>query len=186
MFNLVVLEDKTTPNNLIIEPYDDVFIDASSTTTIDAKDLDWTDKIDITQTQLKPIDNLKKEAVFTYKADDDNYGLQQYKQITKKEYGVKEFIQPAYDLIKDKETIETEIFSPTFMRPPISGFSNILTVPSIYTSNETNTEHSDYENEAKILYDVGVKTMSVGSYTSPAQNGDTGFSTQTTFLQFST
>ena len=27
--------------------------------------------------------------------------------------------------------------------------------------------------------------MSVGSYTSPSQNGDTGFSTQTTFLQFS-
>ena len=185
MFNLVVLEDKTTPNKLIIEPYNDVFIDASSTSTIDAKELNWTDKIDVNETKLQPIENLKKEAIFTYKSDDDNYALQQYKKLTKKEYGVKEFIQRSYDLIKDKETIETEVFSPTFMRPPISGFSNILTIPSIYKSDDTNQEHSDYSNEPKILYDIGVKTMSVGSYTSPSQNGDTGFSTQTTFLQFS-
>ena len=185
MFNLVVLEDKTTPSNLIIEPYNDVFIDASSTSTINAKELNWTDKIDVNETKLQPIENLKKEAIFTYKSDDDNYGLQQYKKLTKKEYGVKEFIQRSYDLIKDKETIETEVFSPTFMRPPIQGFSNILTIPSIYKSDDTNQEHSDYPNEPKILYDIGVKTITTGGYTSPAQNGDTGFSTQTTFLQFS-
>ena len=51
MFNLVVLQDKNNPNNLIIEPYNDIFIKNTSGTSLASRNIlyDWTDKIDVTE-----------------------------------------------------------------------------------------------------------------------------------------
>ena len=49
MFNLITLQDKQNPSNILIEPYNDVFKD-------DVTTLDWTHKVDISDIKLKPID----------------------------------------------------------------------------------------------------------------------------------
>ena len=57
MFNLVTLQDKDNPNNLIIEPYKDVFVKPihvlNTSTTVTPKQLNWTDKVDISEINLK-------------------------------------------------------------------------------------------------------------------------------------
>ena len=49
MFNLVTTPNVNNPNNLIIEPYVDIFINNTSV------ELDWTDKIDISQINIQPL-----------------------------------------------------------------------------------------------------------------------------------
>ena len=52
MFNLVTIPDKDNPDNIIIEPYVDTFINNTS------KELNWTDKIDISEMKLEPLTDL--------------------------------------------------------------------------------------------------------------------------------
>ena len=76
MFNLVTLVDEDNPDNLLIEPYSDVFINSA-----DSVQLDWTEKIDISQIKLTPLTDLNRNTIFKFTEDDDDYAFNQYKDL---------------------------------------------------------------------------------------------------------
>ena len=59
MFNLVTLPDEDNPSNIKIEPYGDIFINNP-----DSVELDWTDKIDVSEMKLMPLTDLNKKNYF--------------------------------------------------------------------------------------------------------------------------
>ena len=65
MFNLIVLQDKDNPSNLIIEPHKAVFIDDSLSQYITINMHDWTNKVDISEIKLKPLKIMKKTITTT-------------------------------------------------------------------------------------------------------------------------
>ena len=75
MFNLVSIPDEVNPNNIKFEPYGDVFLNNS-----DSQQLDWTDKVDVTQMKLTPLTNLNKKTIFKFVEDDDDYAFNVYKR----------------------------------------------------------------------------------------------------------
>ena len=183
MFNLVFLEDKENPFNIIIEPYDKIFIDNADTTTIDAKEHNWTDKLDDSEHVLRPIQNLDMSTRFSYKKDDNDFSLSTYENFTNQYYGEKIVLNERYNLLKTKKDIELEVFAPTFMKPLMESVDTEFTVPSIFAQKgETST---DFENEARILYDIGVVNLPSSTYSSLAQNNTSFFNAFTQFLQFS-
>jgi hypothetical protein len=64
MFNLISSPDKSNPNNIIIEPYKDMFLPSITGTNNFFDDnstkLDWTDKIDTTEIKLEVLADLNK------------------------------------------------------------------------------------------------------------------------------
>ncbi len=61
MFNLVTLQDKSDPANIIIKTYSDVFIKNTQGTTLKDRGInfDWTDKVDLKDIKLTPLNDLK-------------------------------------------------------------------------------------------------------------------------------
>ena len=55
MFNLVTIPDENNPNNIKFEPYTDVFINNP-----DSIQLNWTDKIDVSEMKLEPLTDLNR------------------------------------------------------------------------------------------------------------------------------
>ena len=65
MFNLVSLPDENNPNNIKIEPYSDVFINNP-----DSVELNWTDKIDVSEMKLTPLADLNRKTIFKFVEDE--------------------------------------------------------------------------------------------------------------------
>mgnify|MGYP003636431584 CR=1 FL=1 len=66
MFNLVTLVDEDNPDNIIIEPYSDVFIPtATAGNTLANRGIqhDWTDKIDVSEMKLTPLTDLNSKTI---------------------------------------------------------------------------------------------------------------------------
>ena len=74
MFNLVSIPDKSNPNNILIEPYNDIFLNNAN-----SKQLDWTSKIDVEEVKLTPLTDLKRLTTFKFVEDDDDYAFNLYK-----------------------------------------------------------------------------------------------------------
>ena len=77
MFNLVTLPDPSNPINIIIEPYADVFVNNTS------DPLDWTEKIDAAEMKLTPLIDLKRQTIFKFAEDEDDYPFNNMSKITK-------------------------------------------------------------------------------------------------------
>jgi hypothetical protein len=189
MFNLITRKDPQNPNNILIEPYADVFINHTNSNTTSDLTLasrgikyDWTDKVDVTQIDLKPLE-LIKETVFKYEEDDDDYAFNIYKGATGgKLYGEMVFTKASFTILSGEEEIVGTPFAATVVKPLFDGFQNLL-VPSIYTSNDKETEFEGFDNLPRILYNNGVRNISA-SYYIPEQNGNSS-ENATSFLQFS-
>ena len=187
MFNLIILEDNTKEGRLIIEPYDNIFNIRTAGTTLSERNinLDWTDKIDATQITLKPLDLLSK-TTFKYEEDDDDYTFNEYKRATNGGlYGEKIWNaknQFEFTLLEGEEEILGNPFAATVMKPLYSVFASFI-VPSIFSSNDDNTENEGYDNLPRILYDYGKKHAGT-SYFIPEANGFSS-ENQFFFLQFS-
>ena len=84
-----------------------------------------------------------------------------------------------------KEEIIASPFSATLSRPLFSQFTDFV-VPQIYSSNKDGTEHSGFNNKARILYNNGVVDMNSSgvTYYVPEQNGEASQNAEK-FLQFS-
>ena len=184
MFNLVFIQDKEDKNNIIIEPYDKIFKDTTNTTTITVQELDWTEKLDTREYKLKPLENLDLSTTFTYKEDTGNHALQVFENFTSYYYGSETFVVPDYSRLENKKEIKLDVFAPTVMKPILDVVDEEFTVPSLY-AKKGEEEFSDYENEARILYDVGVKALPTTTYTSPVQNNTSQFSQEQQYLCFS-
>ena len=183
MFNLVVLKEE---HALRIEPYSDIFLTNANTTQHN-----WTDKVDISEIKLKPLE-LKRMVKFAYEDDGEDYSLNVYKKATSGYlYGTLNFdgstampnTPQVSNLVGEEEIIATP-FAPTLLRPASDLFDAELTIPQIYSGNEDGTEFEDFENKPRILYNLGVKTLPSKTYFVPAQNGAAAINAETEFLQF--
>tara|TARA_R110000824_G_scaffold228773_2_gene416522 strand:+ start:550 stop:3297 length:2748 start_codon:yes stop_codon:yes gene_type:complete len=191
MFNLVSMVDESDPDNILIEPYSDVFInntrsndlsDMTLSSRFDGKIHDWTDKIDVSQMELKPLTGLNKNTIFQFVEDEDDYCFQFYKNATSGHlYGSKEIDASGFTILEGTEEIIAEPFAATVSKPLDDSLPSFI-VPSIYAMTDDNTSEG-FDNSPRIFYDNGVKSTG-SSYYIPAQNGLFG-ENQTDFLQFS-
>ena len=185
MFNLVSIPDKSDPNNILIEPYADVFIKTTKGTSLSDRSIayDWTDKIDVSEMQLTPLTNLNKKTIFKFVEDDDDYAFTTYKNsVGGHLYGSKVFDASGFTILEGLEEIIPEPFAATVPRPLDTQFPNFI-VPMIYSYNADDGTSSGFENSPRIMYDNGVKNSGT-TYYIPAQNGVTS-ENQSDFLQFS-
>ena len=189
MFNLVSIPDKDNPNNILMEPYADVFINNTSSGTTSDLSLasrgiahDWTDKIDIAEMKLIPLTDLNKKTIFKFVEDDDDYPFMIYKNsVGGHLYGSKEFDASDFTVLIGEDEIVAEPFAATVVKPLMSQFPQFIT-PAIYSMNEDGNSEG-FENSPRIMYNNGVKDTGA-SYFIPTQNGFSS-ENQTEFLQFS-
>ena len=186
MFNLVTLVDEDNPNNILIEPYADVFIPtATGGTTLANRGVehDWTDKIDVSEMKLTPLTDLNKKTMFKFVEDDDDYSFNQYKNFVDGHlYG--SYLSDAgneFNILDGEEEIVAEPFAATLVKPLMSQFPEFIT-PAIYSMGDDGVPQG-FENSPRIMYNNGIKSTGA-SYYIPPQNGVTSSNT-TDFLQFS-
>ena len=197
MFNLISIPDKSNPNNILIEPYGDVFINNtnSGTTgdmTLAARSIahDWTDKIDVTQIKLKPLTDLNRKTIFKFVDDADDYAFTVYKaSVSNHLYGSKKFdasiTTGGYQSVLDgEEEIIAEPFAATVPKPLMEQFSDFIT-PSIYSYNPDDGTSEAFDNAPRIMINNGVKTLTSCTYNVPSQNNLPGDAFENEFLQFS-
>tara|TARA_R100001530_G_scaffold129197_1_gene99405 strand:- start:583 stop:3540 length:2958 start_codon:yes stop_codon:yes gene_type:complete len=177
MFNLVILQDKDDDTKLKIEPYDDIFIDNEYTTDVTQQTHDWTQKVDISEMELKPM-VLKKTVHWKYKKDNKDYAKSVYESATGNVFGNSAITTNA-TIPVGEETIDLKVFASTFCKPLFAGFSNQFTVPQI-VNQKSNGDIVGYENQPRILYDVSgdvyadLVNISPKTYTIPSWHGVSG------------
>lgn len=157
MFNLVTVPDKVTPNNLIIEPYNDLFL-----TNPDTKILDWTNKIDESNIKMQPLNKIPKITHFTYAEDPPDYRIKQYKNaLGGYLYGTKtwEAGDMFFSLLTGEKSIKATAFSPTLTAPLTMLYPDFI-CSHIY--KQDGEEFSQFANKPRIFFDNGVKTIAGG------------------------
>jgi hypothetical protein len=181
MFNLVTIPDENNPNNIKIEPYTDVFINNP-----DSIQLNWTDKIDISEMKLEPLTDLNRSTIFKFVEDDDDFAFTNYKnQVGGHLYGSKKFnATDEFNILDGFDEVIAEPFAATVIKPLMSQFPQFIT-PAIYAYNSEDDTSEGFENSPRIMYDNGSKTLSSTTYSIPAQNGVVGNALEDRFLQFS-
>jgi hypothetical protein len=172
MFNLVTLADDNNPDNILIEPYSDVFIDNGSGSSLASRSIqhDWTGKIDVSQIELKPLD-LKRTTIFKFVEDEDDYPTMVYKNATSgRLYGSLTWSASNFDILDGEEEIIADPFGATLVKPLEDIYPDLI-IPCIYSMNDAG-ETESFENSPRILYNNGKVTLSNPStYFLPAQNG---------------
>ncbi len=188
MFNLVTLVDEDNPNNIIIEPYSDVFIPtATGGTTLANRGIqhDWTDKIDVSEMKLTPLTDLNKKTIFKFAEDEDDYAFNQYKSLVGGHlYG--SYLSDAgneFNILDGEDEIIAEPFAATVVKSLMSQYPDFIT-PAIYTMGEDGVSEG-FENSPRIMYNNGQKTLSSNTFSVPAQNGSPANASANKFLQFS-
>jgi hypothetical protein len=188
MFNLVTLPDEDNPSNIKIEPYRDVFIssgDAANPNFFDetSTELDWTDKIDVSQMKLLPLTDLNKKTIFKFVEDEDDFAFMNYKrQVGGHLYGSKKYDASEFTILAGEDEIIAEPFAATVIKPLMPQYPDLIT-PAIYSYNSNDDTSEGFENSPRIMFNNGVKPT-VDSYFIPAQNG-LASQNLTSFLQFS-
>ena len=172
MFNLVSVPDKSNPNNILIEPYNDMFLNNA-----DTSELNWTNKIDIEEIKLRPLTDLKRNTIFKFVEDDDDWAFENYRrQVQNHLYG-----SQIYDatisssgletILQGDEEIIAEPFAATVIKPLMSQFQWLLT-PSVYSYDPDDDTSKGFANSPRIMYNNGVIDL-VGTgntYHIPSQN----------------
>tara|TARA_R110000824_G_scaffold37238_9_gene114563 strand:- start:2905 stop:5688 length:2784 start_codon:yes stop_codon:yes gene_type:complete len=188
MFNLITMVDENNPDNILIEPYGDVFINntnggAGNLTLADRGiQHDWTDKVDVSEMELTPLTDLNRDTVFKFVEDDDDYAFNVYKRATSgRLYGSKVWDASGFTILEGEEEIIAEPFAATVSKPLMSQFASFI-VPAVYSMSDDGTSEG-FDNSPRIFYDNGVKDTGA-SYYIPPQNLGTA-SNETEFLQFS-
>tara|TARA_R110002153_G_scaffold46033_1_gene129829 strand:+ start:40 stop:2760 length:2721 start_codon:yes stop_codon:yes gene_type:complete len=191
MFNLVSMVDEDNPDNISIEPYSDIFINntnCSLTTnalTLACRSIqhDWTDKVDVSQMELKPLTDLNKETIFKFVEDDDDYAFQVFKDANSGWlYGSEKINQEAFTILEGIKEIIAEPFAATVVKPLMSQYPDFV-IPIIYSQGSDDTWEG-FDNSPRILYNNGKKDLTSCTYYIPLQNGVVS-SNQDEFLQFS-
>ena len=183
MFNLVTIPDPSNPNNIIIEPYADIFLNNAGSTQ-----LVWTDKIDVSEMKLTPLTDLKKKTIFKFVEDDDDYPFENYRRNVQghlygsKIYSAEITTGPFQTILEGTEEIVAEPFAATIVKPYHEIWSDFIT-PAIYSYNDSDQTSSGFNNSPRIMYNNGRKDTGI-TYYMPAQN-DLSSENQDHYLQFS-
>ena len=182
MFNLITMPDEDNPNNIIIEPYSDIFVTPALTTP----PLDWTEKVDVSEMKLDPLTDLNRSTIFKFVEDDDDYAFNVYKNsVGGKLYGSKKFPENPnneFNILEGTDEIIAEPFAATVIKPLQDIYPDFIT-PAIYAYNSSDGTSEGFDNSPRIMYDNGIKSTGA-SYYIPPQNG-LGSENQSQFLQFS-
>jgi len=189
MFNLVSIPDKSNPNNILIEPYNEIFLNNAN-----SKQLDWTSKIDVEEIKLTPLTDLKRLTTFKFVEDEDDYVFNVYKQSVNGVYteghlyGSKLFDASLSGngfptILTGEEEIIAEPFAATVPKPLMTQFPDFIT-PAIYSYNADDGTSQGFANSPRIMFNNGVKTLTSCTYYIPAQNTEAG-EQMIDFLQFS-
>jgi hypothetical protein len=188
MFNLISMVDESNPDNILIEPYSDIFINNTNggpgNLTLKDRGIqhDWTDKIDASEMELKPLTDLNIKTIFKFVEDDDDYCFNVFKQAQSGHlYGSKVLSASGFTILEGTEEITAEPFAATVSKPIDSSFPSFI-IPSLYAMNDDGTCEG-FDNSPRVFYNNGIKDTGA-SYYIPAQNGETS-SNETDFLQFS-
>ena len=187
MFNLITIPDENNPNNIIIEPYVDVFVNTKGTTLADRTiQHDWTEKIDVSEMKLEPLADLNKSTIFKFVEDDDDFAFMNYKNLVGGHlYGSKKYnAGNEFNILEGIDEIIAEPFAATVVKPLESQFYDFI-VPSLYSYNANDDTTQGFENSPRIMYNNGVVDMASTTYSVPAQNGSSGDAFEDQFLQFS-
>ena len=178
MFNLVTLPDENNPNNIKIEPYQDVFVNNPN-----SAELNWTEKIDVSEMKLTPLTELNRKTIFKFVEDDDDFAFNNYKNLVGGHlYGSLKFdATNEFNILEGEKEVIAEPFAATVVKPLHDNFPSFVT-PSIYAMNQDGSTEG-FENSPRIMYNNGIKSTGA-SYYIPEQNG-LDSEQQTDFLQFS-
>ena len=179
MFNLVTLPDEDNPSNIKIEPYSDVFLNNPNSV-----ELDWTEKIDVSEMKLIPLTDLNKKTIFKFVEDEDDFAFMNYKrQVGGHLYGSKKYnAGNEFNILSGEDEIIAEPFAATVIKPLDDLYPDLIT-PAIYSYNSNDDTSEGFENSPRIMFNNGIKPT-VDSYFIPAQNG-LASQNLTSFLQFS-
>tara|TARA_R100001443_G_scaffold103718_1_gene112143 strand:- start:395 stop:3184 length:2790 start_codon:yes stop_codon:yes gene_type:complete len=176
MFNLVTIQDDSDAANIIIKPYSEVFINNTRGTTLKDRSInfDWTDKVDLKDIQLTPLNDLKKRTIFKYEEDDDDYIFNMYKKSTRGHlYGSKVFSAEGLTLLEGDEEVVASPFAATVSKPLGQSFTALI-VPTIYSKGDDGTTEP-FDNLPRILYNHTGTAAPIDiaplSYYIPEQNG---------------
>jgi hypothetical protein len=184
MFNLVSMVDVTNPNNILIEPYLDIFINNPNSVQHD-----WTDKVDASQMDLTPLTELNKNTIFQFVEDEDDHVFNQYKNSTSGHlYGSKEIDASGFTILQGTKEIVAEPFAATVSRPLFPSTTDLI-VPAIFAKDDSGVTEG-FENSPRIFYNNYVPfspnpSLTSCTYSVPAQNGELGDATEDEYLQFS-
>jgi hypothetical protein len=191
MFNLVTMVDEDNPNNILIEPYGDIFInntrsndvsDLSLSSRFDGKVHDWTEKLDASEMELKPLTELNKNTIFQFVEDEDDYIFRQFKTAQSGHlYGSKKIDASGFTVLQGTKEIVADPFAATVSKPLMTQFPNFIT-PAIYAMTDDGTAEG-FDNSPRIFYNNGEKSTGT-TYYIPPQNDKPG-ENQGQFLQFS-
>tara|TARA_R100000963_G_C4644977_1_gene109029 strand:- start:2682 stop:4721 length:2040 start_codon:yes stop_codon:yes gene_type:complete len=182
MFNLVSMVDESNPNNILIEPYSEVFINNPNSVQHD-----WTDKIDGSQMELKPLMDLNKTTIFKFVEDDDDYIFNVFKLASSGHlYGSKKLdasftTDGRPTILQGIKEIVAEPFAATVSLPLMYQFPSFI-VPMVYALNDDGSSEG-FDNSPRIFYNNGIKDTGV-TYYIPEQNGESS-ENQPEILQFS-
>ena len=180
MFNLVTLPDEDNPSNIKIEPYGDIFINNA-----DSVELDWTDKIDVSEMKLMPLTDLNKKTIFKFVEDDEDYAFNKYKfDVGGHLYGSKKYDASEFTILAGEDEIIAEPFAATVVKPLDELFADFIT-PAVYSYNPEDNTSEGFENSPRIMFENGEKTLTSCTYYIPPQNGVGGSAFENQFLQFS-
>jgi len=181
MFNLVTLPDENNPSNILIEPYADVFLNSA-----DSVQLDWTEKIDVSEMKLEPLADLNKKTIFKFVEDEDDYAFTNYKnKVGGHLYGSKKYdAGNEFNILVGEDEIVAEPFAATVVKPLEDTFPDFIT-PAIYSYNADDGTSEGFDNSPRIMYNNGVKTIAGYTYNAPLPSGSTAIVNETEFLQFS-
>jgi hypothetical protein len=180
MFNLITTPDKDNPNNIIIEPYVDVFMNNTDTP------LQWTDKVDTSEMKLTPLADLNKKTIFKFVEDDDDFAFTNYKnQVGGHLYGSKKYDAGSeFNILEGTNEVIAEPFAATVIKALDSVDYPLLITPSIYSYNAEDDTTEGFENSPRIMYNNGIKGSGT-TYYIPSQNGVVKTDAQVDYLQFS-
>ena len=192
MFNLVAIPDKANPSNILIEPYKDIFLPSIDGTpnyfNNNSTTLDWTDKLDVEEIKLKPLTNLKKQTIFKFEEDDDDYAFTNYKNSVQGHlYGSKVFdastsAQNLETIFTGTQDVVASPFSATVIKPLMTQYPDLI-IPTIYSYDAKSGETEGFDNSPRIMHSNYRKTLTNCSPHIPAQNGETDLYL-TDYLQF--
>ena len=186
MFNLVTMPDPDNPNNLLIEPYSDVFITNTAGTNLASRSIqhDWTEKIDISEMKLEPLTDLNLKTIFKFEEDDDDFCFTRYKNQTDGHlYGSLIWSAAGFTILGGEKEIIAQPFAATVIKPLEPQYTDFI-VPAIYARDENNT-CSGFDNMPRIMYKNGVHNLTSCTYFVPAQNGGGATGAENQYLRFS-
>jgi hypothetical protein len=188
MFNLITIPDSSDPEHIIIEPYKDIFLPSltSSANFFDdnSKQLDWTEKIDVSQIKLKPLTDLNKTTLLKFEEDDDDYAFSVYKNSVQGHlYGSCIYDASGLTILEGEEEISADPFAATVIKPLMTQYQDFI-IPSIYSYDVQDGTSEGFDNAPRIMYNNEEKTLGSCTPYVPAQNAGGAYNF-TSYLQFS-